>query len=141
MKKTSKQQKKTSAENTRLLKRLLKVELVETEITKTNQPGCAEQTTRRRQRQARKKALKSSKQHKLDQIKRENRVLNQRLQQTKGCLNNNKVWSTDYARHKKQGRLMSKMQHARYKKGAARNKVKSRGAGGTCSGTCSGSSS
>ena len=43
-------QKKTSAENKRLLKRLLKVEMQETEITKTNAPGCAEKVRFRRQR-------------------------------------------------------------------------------------------
>jgi len=58
-------QKKTSEENKRLLKRLLKIEMQETEITKTNAPGCAEKVRFRRQRKARKKALHASKQHKV----------------------------------------------------------------------------
>ena len=58
-------QKKTSEENKRLLKRLLKIEMQETEITKTNAPGCAEKVRFRRQRKARRKALRASKQHKV----------------------------------------------------------------------------
>ena len=58
-------EKKTSEENKRLLKRLLKVEMQETEITKTNAPGCAEKVRFRRQKKARKKALRASKQHKV----------------------------------------------------------------------------
>jgi len=44
---------------------LLKIEMQETEITKTNAPGCAEKVRFRRQRKARKKALHASKQHKV----------------------------------------------------------------------------
>jgi hypothetical protein len=108
-------QKKTSAENKRLLKRLLKVEMQETEITKTNAPGCAEKVRFRRQRKARKKALKASKQHKLDRINRENGMMLARLQKARGSLSS-KTWSDDFARHKKQGRLMSKMRHVQKKK-------------------------
>jgi len=109
------QQARTSSENKRLLKRLLKVEMQETEITKTNAPGCAEKVRFRRQKKARKKALRASKQHKLDKINRENGMMLARLQNAQGSLNS-KTWSKDYARHKKQGRLMSKMRHVRYKK-------------------------
>ena len=104
------QEKMMSEENKRLLKRLLKIEMQETEITKTNAPGCAEKVRFRRQRQARRKALRASKQFALDKINRENAVLLQRLSKARGSLNTSK-WKEDFNRHKKQGRLMSRMRH------------------------------
>ena len=104
------QERMTSEENKRLLKRLLKIEMQETEITKTNAPGCAEKVRFRRQRQARRKALRASKQFALDKINRENAVMLQRLRKSRGSLNTSK-WKEDFDRHKKQGRLMSRMRH------------------------------
>lgn len=104
------QEKMMSEENKRLLKRLLKIEMQETEITKTNAPGCPEKVRFRRQRLARKKALRASKQFALDKINRENAVLLQRLRKARGSLNSSK-WEEDFNRHKKQGRLMSRMRH------------------------------
>ena len=78
-----------SEENKRLLKRLLKIEMQETEITKTNAPGCAEKVRFRRQRQARRRRC-ASKQFALDKINRENAVLLQRLSKARGSLNTSK---------------------------------------------------
>ena len=52
----------------------------------------------------------------LDKINRENGMMLARLRKAKGSLDI-KSQKKDYERHKRQGRLMSKMRHVRYKKG------------------------
>ena len=72
-------QRAISEENKRLLKRLLSVEMQQTEITKTNDNSCAEKMLFRMRRKARKKAVNAARQWKLDRINRENQLMLQRI--------------------------------------------------------------
>ena len=106
-------------ENKRMLRRLLKIEMTETEITRTNARGPERERILTLKR-ARKKALRNSKQFAIDKLNRENAVMLKRINNARGAFNKNN-WKKDFAEHKKRRKFMSKMPSVR-KKDKPRNK-------------------
>ena len=96
-----------TADNKRLLKRLLKVEMQQTEITKTN-INCPEKQLYKMRRRQRKRATRAAKQFKIDRINRENKIMLQRLRQTKSSFDFNSM-AKSYAAHKSRMKVMSKV--------------------------------
>ena len=106
-------------ENKRMLRRLLKIEMTETEITRTNARGPERERILTLKR-ARKKALRNSKQFAIDKLNRENAVMLKRINNARGAFNKNN-WKKDFAEHKKRRKFMSKMPSVR-KKDKTRNR-------------------
>ena len=94
-------------ENKRMLRRLLKIEMAETEITRTNSKGVERQKDLMRKR-ARKRAVRASKQFELDRLNRENKVMLRRINNARGAFNKSD-WKKDFKKHEKRKKFMSKM--------------------------------
>ena len=96
-----------TADNKRLLQRLLKVEMQQTEITRTN-INCPEKQLYRMRRRQRKRATRAAKQFKIDKINKENKIMLKRLKKAKSSFDFQSM-EKSFAQHRSRMKVMSKV--------------------------------